>query len=266
MKKGISLYFGRHYDWKKRFQDIKRAGFECFMTTADELFIDQEGAMDERMEYAKEIGLEPDSLHSSYISENLPYFWVEGSFGEEILKKLIYELQLAKQYKFKALVVHCLGEPSFVGLQRMKELVSKAEELGVCIAVENIDNEKILDFILSNIKNDKLKFCFDSGHENFSKEQKNMLERYGDRLICLHLHDNDGNSDMHTLNKYGTINWQKMAQRLSNCSNIENIVLDYEVLMKHKTQDSAEEILKETFAQAVSLEENIKICLKNKNS
>lgn len=95
------------------------------------------------------------------------------------------------------MVVHILGEPSLIGLNRMKELVKLAEQEKVIIALENVENPIILDYVFENIQSDYLKFCFDSGHENFSKIQRGVLEKYLDKLICFHLHDNDGKSDQH---------------------------------------------------------------------
>lgn len=254
MKKAITQFFGFEYDWKKRVEDIKKAGFDSCMTSADTDFEEQNGTLEEQVQYFEKVGLEADTLHSSYFTPDLPYFWQEGEKGEEILNLLKDELMQTKKYSFKAMVVHILGEPSTIGLNRMKELVKLAEQEKVIIALENVENPIILDYVFENIKSDYLKFCFDSGHENFSKIQRGVLEKYLDKLICFHLHDNDSNSDQHTLNKYGTIDWENIAKILSKKKGIENLTLSYELLLRYRENETAQDVLNETFKQAEELE------------
>ena len=257
MKKAITQFFGFDYDWSQRIKDIKNAGFDACMTSADEQFKQQNGTLEEQVEMFKAVGLEPDTLHCSYFTPDLHYFWEDCVKGDEILKLLKEELRLSKQYAFKAFVVHILGEPSIVGLNRMKELVSLAEELKQIIALENVENPLILDYVFENIESDYLKFCFDSGHENFSKIQKNVLEKYLDKLICFHLHDNNGESDQHTLNKYGTIDWNQIAKILAKKKDIETLILSYELLLRYRENDDALSVLNECYEQAVALEDMI---------
>jgi sugar phosphate isomerase/epimerase len=56
-----------------------------------------------------------------------------------------------------------------------------------------------IDNIFKNIKSDRLKFCYDSGHENCFTPGADFLAKYGDKLAALHHHDNDGSSDQHLL-------------------------------------------------------------------
>ena len=43
-----------------------------------------------------------------------------------------------------------------------------------------------------------------------------MLELYGNRLMTLHLHDNNGEEDQHALPFTGTINWNNLKTKLDN--------------------------------------------------
>jgi sugar phosphate isomerase/epimerase len=84
------------------------------------------------------------------------------------------------------------------------------------------------------------------------------FKNYGDKLIALHLHDNDGTADQHTLNQAGTIDWSWVAKQLKNNSSF--ISLDYEIIhltgCKHL---SAAEVLSIVKQQADQLEEKIKL-------
>ncbi len=41
-----------------------------------------------------------------------------------------------------------------------------------------------------------------------------LLTMYGDRLLALHLHDNDGEEDQHALPGTGTIAWKPLMEKL----------------------------------------------------
>ena len=44
------------------------------------------------------------------------------------------------------------------------------------------------------------------------------LQNYQDKLICLHLHDNDGTDDQHLLPYDGTVNWNLVVDILKDCN------------------------------------------------
>ena len=101
-----------------------------------------------------------------------------------------------------------------------------------------------------------LKMCYDSGHNHCFDPEFDYFKDYGDKIICLHLHDNFGKKDEHTLNKYGSIDWQKIAYNLAKLPN--EVVLDYEILMHTGDNETKEETLIEVFKQACQLENMIK--------
>ena len=41
-----------------------------------------------------------------------------------------------------------------------------------------------------------------------------MLERFGDRLVAFHLHDNDGSEDQHLIPGEGKIDWRRVVAGL----------------------------------------------------
>ena len=90
------------------------------------------------------------------------------------------------------------------------------------------------------------------------------MSLYGDKLACVHLHDNKGLKDDHTLNKYGNIDWDIVAQKIAK--NNPNICLDYEILMHYRTsKDNAYNVLQETIKQAKELEEKILLLTSDEN-
>jgi sugar phosphate isomerase/epimerase len=43
-----------------------------------------------------------------------------------------------------------------------------------------------------------------------------LLDRYGDKLMALHLHDNDGSYDQHRIPSEGTINWDSIVRKIQS--------------------------------------------------
>ena len=99
-----------------------------------------------------------------------------------------------------------------------------------------------------------MRFCYDSGHNHCFDGDYDYLEKYGDKLICLHLHDNMGDSDSHTLNKYGNIDWDVVASKLAKCNNVN---LDYELLLYKKQNETPKETLEACLLQAIELEKKL---------
>ena len=139
---------------------------------------------------------------------------------------------------------------------RLKRVLIYCEKYNVPLALENIGQFKLLKYTFDNIDNPYLKFCFDIGHQNCFEPMYDNLEYFGDKLIALHLHSNNGLKDEHTLKKYGNIDWKKFAKWLAKHN--PNINLDYEILMNTKHGETPENVLTETYQEACELEEMIK--------
>lgn len=58
--------------------------------------------------------------------------------------------------------------------------------------------------------------CIGSGHENYYSPELDLLNLYGNKLIALHLHANDGTQDTHALPFSGNINWNKISSKLKS--------------------------------------------------
>ncbi|MBE7074024.1 MAG: sugar phosphate isomerase/epimerase [Clostridiales bacterium] len=257
MKKGISLFFGFDIEIGTRIKMIKDAGFDCVITNADKRLNKQNGSISKQMKLLKKYNLQPSSLHMRYIQDDLPYFWQKGRKGDKIEKNIKKDLKIAKKYGFKCVVMHCAGEYSLIGEQRFYHILSLCQKLDIPIAVENLLSSKLFVEIFKNIKNRYLKFCYDSGHDNCDNDDKNYFESFGEKLITLHLHDNDGKKDQHTLNKAGTIDWKMIAKNIKKYS--PEINLDYEIKCLAGCDNmTANDVLCEVKKQADKLEEMIK--------
>ena len=107
-------------------------------------------------------------------------------------------------------------------IEYFKNLVPYAKEYGVKVAVENMPMnhmpcgtvDELVDCI-DAVNSEYVVACLDTGHCycTFEKGVKgeqpgDAVRKLGNRLACLHIHDNDGSDDQHLYPSLGTIDWE----------------------------------------------------------
>ena len=124
--------------------------------------------------------------------------------GVELVKNRIF---MSSELGSDVIVMHA-NEYSGPLKRSLDELKSYAKERNVRIAIENIDDFKIIENIFKDYGEDYIGLCFDSGHGNLhGTKDLDDLKCFKDRLIAVHLHDNDGKSDQHKPPFSGSIDW-----------------------------------------------------------
>ena len=73
---------------------------------------------------------------------------------------------------------------------------------------------------------DYVGLCYDSGHGNLAGDGLDQLERFKDRLITVHLHDNDGTGDQHRLPFTGMVDWPRLARLMAQSSYRKGVTLE----------------------------------------
>jgi sugar phosphate isomerase/epimerase len=101
-------------------------------------------------------------------------------------------------------------------------LTREAEDLGITLAVENMPSD--LGFLLETpedfeklfqaIDSRSVGIAFDVGHANTHGNTSNFINRLMDRIVHVHVHDNDGSSDSHEPIGQGTVHWRQLLRRL----------------------------------------------------
>jgi len=99
-------------------------------------------------------------------------------------------------------------------------LAPAARATGVRVAIENCGRGNLATIarVLADYPPDLAGLCYDCGHGNLSGEGLDWLERLKDRLISVHLHDNDGLSDQHKPLFSGTNDWDRLARIMAASS------------------------------------------------
>lgn len=265
MKIGISFYYGVENSPENRAKLISENGFENVITIDEPELKDQNLSLEQQVALFKKYNLNCSSLHMKYKAKDLPDFWKNTELGNKLEQNLIEDVINAKKFGFSCVVVHLFGEYSEIGKARLLNVLNYCEKYDLPLAIENIDCPEVFFKVFENIKHDYLKMCYDSGHNNVFDPQTEYFKDFSDKIIAVHLHDNSGANDDHTLNEFGSINWDKIAFNLANCPNLKS--LDYELLLHspHTNNLTEQEILEKCYKQAVQLKNSI-LNYKNKRT
>jgi sugar phosphate isomerase/epimerase len=254
---GIYTWFGFRNNFETLIKLIKNTGYNSVMTWWGDEFIDTQGPKEKKPDIIRENGLKLENVHLPF--DGINRIWEDSPGGDELVQQYISYIDDCKTYEIPTAVMHVTkgDNPPPVnqlGLDRFKRIIERAEKNNVYIALENLRKPEYLDFIFDNIISNNLKFCYDSGHEHCFTPDIDCLAKYGDKLIALHLHDNDGASDQHLFPFSGTINWKNVMEKLKKINYSGSLALEIDAQYIDVTKEySAEEYLSEGINRAYRL-------------
>ena len=208
----IYLYYGFSSSIDKKIELIVKNHFKGVFLFWDENFFSN-------VKKVREAALDIETVHLPF--EQCNELWITGSKGEEYIQKTITAIKEAATLKIPTVIFHISsGEnpPSYnqLGIDRLAKILKVCEQYQINIALENLRRLEYLDYIYSLLHSKYLKFCFDSGHANaFTRNIENFpWVKYRNKLICVHLHDNNGLYDQHLIPFTGNIDWKLLAKSL----------------------------------------------------
>jgi len=171
-------------------------------------------------------------FHSIHAPNKLTgWLWENSPETRELVDEWIRCIDDCADHGIPIVVLHPfqgidkIGKPNPLGIENFKPVIAAAAKRNVKIAVENCEGEEYFTALMDAFRDcEHVGFCWDSGHEVCYGMSFNPVDRYGDRLICTHLHDNLGitssngkiaaKDDMHRLPYDGIIDWEDLAARL----------------------------------------------------
>ena len=105
--------------------------------------------------------------------------------------------------------------------------------------------ERLLEF-KAEFPTDALVFCYDAGHANLLGNRMNEMEQRKSRIVATHLHDNDGEHDLHKPLFTGTMDCEALAKLIAT-SSYKDRVPCFELSMKNTPYwDETKEALEQT--------------------
>jgi sugar phosphate isomerase/epimerase len=213
--------------------------------------------------WLKEYGLVLLDLHASSGVEKKYYSprEYERLAGVALVKNRI---EMAARLNSGVVILHVPGEPPeeteriLFGSQVRKSLDALqvyAGNMGVKIALENLNKRNFLYIqkLFSEYGPDFLGFCYDSGHGNLYDKAFTDLKSVKDRLISIHLHDNDGLSDQHKPLFSGTVDWEGLAAVIARSAYDKCVSM--ELMTANAEFDSEEAFLKNAYQDGLRFTE-----------
>lgn len=165
-----------------------------------------------------------------------------GEAVERYIQNVINQLKLCGKNNVPIAIMHTTHgsptdfalPPSKQGLKNFYRILDAAKQNNVKIALENVDlySIKHLYYLLNHVKDENLGFCYDIGHHHLYNPKTDLLKKYGNRLLAIHLHDNlmdwypgyDYTRDLHLLPFDGKINFETVCKKLKR-ENYKGIIM-----------------------------------------
>jgi sugar phosphate isomerase/epimerase len=213
----IFAWFGYILPMEEKLKLIKNAGFDSVMLWWGDEFKEIDGDKNTHIELVNKHNLFVENIHTPF--DGINAIWEKGGKGDEFNNMLLTSIHDCALYHIPTIVVHIsqgFNPPPVnkIGIDRIIKLVETAEKYNINLALENIERSDYLEEIYSDIKSDRLGFCYDSGHANCFSEGSDLLDKFGSKLMALHLHDNDGVCDLHNLPGDGNIDWKTIMSKI----------------------------------------------------
>lgn len=220
--KGIYAWYGYDLPQQEALQKMVEAGFDTTTIWWSDDFFSKE----KTLTLARDLGLQVVSGHLPF--ERINDLWIEDA-DDAFLDELCSLIADAGKASLPILVIHPSKGPTppainSRGLARFSRLLETAEAHGVSLALENTRSRIHFDHLLQTFP--ELRICYDSGHNHAVTKDPDLLAPYTDRLIAIHLHDNDGVFDLHQLPFEGSIDWPKEMRMLAQTSYAGSIMLE----------------------------------------
>lgn len=247
--------YGRGYDvsFEERYRRIKSAGFDCVMLWWSDKFGRGKGYQEDAR-LALQAGLEIENIHAPVHEQNA--LSSDSLDGESVYQTYQQCVEDCAFFRINTMVIHLPNDNypvNQLGLKRLEKIIHRAEDKGVQLAFENLENINNLDMVLNTFLSNYVGYCYDSCHHQNYAPNIDLLGRYGDRLMALHLHDNGGKRNQHQQPFDGNIDWSDVMEKIAltgyqGATTLEPMNWDYENL-------SMQEFLDFAFRKAKQLDE-----------
>jgi sugar phosphate isomerase/epimerase len=213
---------------------IKNAGFDgTFIQWYNK---EWEVGQQEQLDFCRKLGLEIYFVHLGYSEINT--IWKDGEEGDNLVEKYLRDLDQCKANNIDLVVMHLTSkyevqEPNLLGINRFQKIVDYAEKLNIRIAFENTKVWGFLEYLFDHIKNQNIGICFDSGHYHCHFDDKFNWDLFKNKILAVHLHDNDKSSDQHLLPFDGSIDWKNVVDNLKSANYKGPVILETKYVGKY---------------------------------
>lgn len=261
MDLSIYSWFGFFEPVSSRLSRIRDAGFNGVMLAWEDETEPVHVSIRDQVRMARERELRIVNAHAPYRGWNL--LWYPDHPDRKVfLSQLNRWIEEVGESEIPSLVVHTgdivMEEAPVLsaGIDAFSELCETAEKHGTSLAVENVSRQYLLRTIFDHVESPALRFCYDSSHDFMLPCCRGtILKDYKDKLITMHLSDNDLKEDKHWIPGEGKINYARIAKDLAE-SPVDHMGL--EVLKSQGDPRGQSEYLQAAYQAARRIEKLIK--------
>lgn len=193
---------------------IQRSGF-------DFIALDY-GELEDGVRHCQKIGLPVENVHLA--SRGTSLIWLDDERGDEIMNSYCDQIKHCAEFGVLTGIAHVtygseIAPPGENGFRRYAKIVECAEKYNFNLCVENTRASEHLVYVMDRFKSPNVHYCYDSGHDlgmAYDTEYLyDFLNRYGDRLNALHIHDSIKGFDLHVMPFDGAIDWDLVTKDLA---------------------------------------------------
>lgn len=242
MKKGIQIDYGNYFEMKCHM--AAQAGFDCvsinFHNFRNEL-------KDKKAIIAFNIGRILAETGLECYQTHLPYSYTSAEIPDEEFDFQVYDaLEISGKIGAKWCVHHpktakndgFSPEKAFIYNQEpIKRYIEAADYYKTAIALENSPTHKPYEPVYTSDYKDLIKLCdsfggkagicWDFGHANMGDYvHEDAIKEIGERIKCVHIHNNFKKADEHLLPDTGNIEWEKVMRAFAQSTSYVPLMLE----------------------------------------
>jgi sugar phosphate isomerase/epimerase len=215
----------------------------------------------------QKLGLRAHAIHTPYSGLKLGH--PQAGLKKSWLEIIGASLAIGEQVGAKIAVVHLTSDPlelndeayeksKEIAIEFIEELRQRAGELGIRLALENLPVRPgprrrfgtSLQEISKAFPSEDIDFCLDIGHVIMSDQDiHSEIKAAGERLITIHVADNDGAQDRHWLPTQGVLDWAEAKRELARNGYRGRYVLE---VLKNPEGDGPDAVLRQATELAKS--------------
>ena len=234
-KKGARYIFTKEYDLEGFIEFASKKGFD-FVQLSYEAPLKWVGdiSQDRRKQIqslAKRLGLQV-CVHSVVNGVNVA--WTNSRLRKESLNQIKEAIEFTHDVEAELLTIHPGWKDLFgyrypdeayaLAIEGHQELADTAFAYGVTIGIENMPplwlsfctNPEETKAMIQDVNRENLRLTLDVGHANMlgTNAIEEFVTSLHDKILLIHIHDNDGKRDQHQVIGEGTIDFHQLISLL----------------------------------------------------
>ncbi len=221
-------------------EKLAEQGWEVFELSCEHIGVLAEGGAPAVAQYARtrdRLGVEIPQCHCTITVDVAS---LDAQRRSNDIALVHRDIDICSELGIRNIVIHTGGNGNFqnrqeldtataLRLEAFAELDAHCERAGTYLAIENNADygtglwghrrfgsivEELLDFI-AQVGSPALGICLDTSHANMmGLNQPEAIRTCGEKLIALHISDNDGSGDQHRMPGYGTVDFDGIIKAL----------------------------------------------------